>query len=70
MNFPPQMFNFEFMKAGERDPMQTASGLMRDLNQAKDHCKDLYEGTGRAMGASSVRVRENGGPGLVMHTGL
>jgi hypothetical protein len=60
-----QMFNFEFMKAGERDPIQTASGLMRDLDQAKDHCRALYEGTGRAMGATSVRVRENNGPVIV-----
>jgi hypothetical protein len=57
-----QMFNFEFMKAGKRAPIQTASGLMRDLNQAKDHCRNLYEGTGRAMGATSVRVRENDSP--------
>jgi hypothetical protein len=50
-----QMFNFDFMKAGNRDPIQR----MRDLDQAKNHCRNLYEGCGRVMGAFvSVRMED------------
>ncbi len=38
---------------------------MLDLNQAKDHCRNLYEGVGRTIGADSIRVRENDGHSVV-----
>jgi hypothetical protein len=60
-----QKFNFDFMKAGERDPIRQVSGLMLDLNQAKHHCRNLYEGVGPTVGADSVRVRENDGQSVV-----
>ena len=60
-----QMSNFDFMKFGGRDPTQTTDGVMRNLHQAENHCRSLYEGCGRVMGAQSVRVRENGGTAVI-----
>src|SRR5271167_1986072 len=71
-----QKFNFDFMKAGEPDPIRKVSGLMLDLSQAKAHCRNLYEGIAPSVGADSVRVRENDGnrvlfswPGESRHSG-
>jgi hypothetical protein len=50
------------MEHGNRDPTTTASGMFRDMEQAKDHCRNLYEGRGKAIGALCVRLRENRGP--------
>ena len=55
-----KMFNFDFVKPGERDPVETENRMLRDLNEAKAHCRRLFEGRGRAIGAKSVRIRENG----------
>jgi hypothetical protein len=57
-----KLFNFEFMEHGNRDPTDVVNGMFRDLEQAKDHCRSLFEGRGKARGALRVRVRENSGP--------
>jgi hypothetical protein len=56
-----KIFHFEVMNLGSRDPIETASAMLRDETQAKEHCRSLYEGHGNAIGAKCVRVREAGG---------
>jgi hypothetical protein len=36
----------DFMKTCERDPIPKVSGLMLDLNRAKQHGRNLYEASG------------------------
>jgi hypothetical protein len=56
------MYNFEFMKDGQDRPFDVANGEFRTVEEAKSHCQSLFEGRGKAVGASRVCLKENGGP--------
>jgi hypothetical protein len=56
------MYHFEFMKAGQDWPFEAASGEFRTAEEAKAHCRSLFEGRGKVVAASRVCLRENCGP--------
>ena len=60
-----QMYNFDFMKNDNDEPIETISNMMRTLDEAKNRCKNLYAGRGPMIGARSVRLRENGGSTII-----
>jgi hypothetical protein len=49
------MYHFEFV--GRDGGIDVASEILLDVDQAKDHCRDLFEGLGRATGILCIRVR-------------
>ena len=60
-----QMYNFDFMKNGSSEPIETVSNMMRTLDEAKNRCKNLLAGRGALIGADSLRLRENGGSTVI-----
>jgi hypothetical protein len=56
-----QMYNFDFMEAGNFQPIETANSMQRSLAEAKNRCRNLYAAGAASLGASSVRLRQNGG---------
>jgi len=59
------MYNFDFMKNGKSEPIETVSNMMRTLDEAKNRCKNLLAGRGSLIGADSVRLRQNGGSTVI-----
>lgn len=60
-----QMYNFDFIKKGNDEPVETISNMMRSLDEAKNRCINLLAGRGSVIGADSIRLRENGGPTVI-----
>ena len=68
------MYQFEFI--GRDGRVDVASDVLPDVEEARDHCRELFEGLGRATGTRCIRVRsprgqilyawpETGGAGAV-----
>ena len=60
-----KMYNFDFMKDGSPEPIETISNMMRSLDEAKNHCINFYRGRAAVIGANKVHLRVNGGSTVV-----
>jgi hypothetical protein len=56
-----EMYNFDFMERTKGRPLETRNYMIPSLRAARTRCERLFENYGKQIGASSVRVRENGG---------
>jgi hypothetical protein len=56
-----QMYNFDFMKSGQLKPIETVHRMVHNLEQARNHCINLFRSRAATVGADRVKVRENGG---------
>ncbi|HZR89742.1 MAG TPA: hypothetical protein VFB02_23310 [Bradyrhizobium sp.] len=54
------MYHFEFI--GRDGHVDVASDVLADVEQARDHCRELFEGLGRLTGTRCIRVRVPQGP--------
>ncbi len=59
------MYHFEFIKEGQSAPLINADRPFFNRDQAKAHCRELYDKSGRAMGADKVCVREDQNPAVI-----
>ena len=64
-----KMFNFDLLRDGpsRRAVIETANAQLADLGMAIRHAQNLLAARGKAIGATAVRIRENGGPALWEH---
>ena len=49
------MYQFEFI--GRDGHVDVASDVLADFEQARDQCRELFEGLGRATGTRCIRLR-------------
>jgi len=56
------MYQFEFI--GRDGHVDVASDVLADLDQARDHCRELFEGLGRVTGTRCILLRAPQGPVL------
>ena len=54
------MYQFEFI--GRDGHVDVTSDVLTDVEQARDHCRELFEGLGRLTGTRCIRVRVPRGP--------
>jgi hypothetical protein len=47
------MYQFEFI--GRDGRVDVASDVLPDVEEARDHCRELFEGLGRATGTRCIR---------------
>ena len=55
-----QMYNFDYLKSGQLKPIETVNRMMHTVEQARNHCANLFMSRGKIVGADRVQVRENG----------
>jgi hypothetical protein len=60
-----QMYNFDLMKKGTNEPLETINNMMRSLDEAKNRCKNLLAGRAPMIGADRIQLRENGGAAII-----
>ena len=60
-----QMYNFDFIDRKKAGPIETRNQMLPSLRAARTRCESLFENYGKTIGATSVRVRENGGTKLL-----
>ena len=60
-----KIYNFDFMKDGSPEPIETISNMMRSLDEAKNRCINLYRGRASMIGATKVHLREDGGSTVI-----
>jgi hypothetical protein len=49
------MYQFEFI--GRDGHIDVARDVLADVDEARDHCRELFEGLGRATGTRCIRLR-------------
>jgi hypothetical protein len=54
------MYQFEFI--GRDGHVDVTSDVLPDVEQARDHCRELFEGLGRLTGTRCIRLRVPRGP--------